>query len=150
MNVDVCDRRLNFICEKGLFIKENLFLNQNFLSVVDRCSSLNDICGKHGHCVNTDDGQFRCECHFLFSGNRCRSSQRINFKLINLSFYLNFLVSREGSQVIIAAIFIVTACITPILIRSIYRMLKKKLDRSSPIYGKLHCLNNRLEQEYNI
>jgi ABC-type antimicrobial peptide transport system permease subunit len=52
-------------------------------------------------------------------------------------------VSPEGSQVIIAAIFVVTACITPILFRSIYRMLKKKLDRSSTIYGKLHCLNNR-------
>ncbi|CAF2660499.1 unnamed protein product [Rotaria sp. Silwood2] len=108
MNVDVCDRKLNFICEK----------------VVDRCSSLNDVCGKHGRCINIDDGQFRCECHFLFGGNRCRS------------------ISREGSQVIIAAIFVFTACITPIIIRSIYRMLKRKLDRSSTIYGKLHSLNN--------
>ncbi|CAF3629777.1 unnamed protein product [Adineta steineri] len=108
MNVDVCDRKLNFICEK----------------VVDRCSSLNDICGKHGRCVNTDDGQFRCECHFLFSGNRCRS------------------MSQEGSQVIMAAIFVITACIAPILFRSIYRMLKRRLDRTSPTYGKLHCINN--------
>jgi hypothetical protein len=45
-----------------------------------------------------------------------------------------------------AAIFVVTACIAPILFRSIYRILKRKLDRSSQIYGKLHCLNNRLEE----
>ncbi|CAF1604922.1 unnamed protein product [Rotaria sp. Silwood1] len=108
MNVDVCDRKLNFICEK----------------VVDRCSSLNDICGKHGRCINTDDGQFRCECHFLFGGNRCRS------------------ISREGSQVIMAAIFVFTAFIIPIIFRSIYRILKRKLNRSSTIYGKLHSLNN--------
>ncbi|UJR09713.1 hypothetical protein I4U23_013942 [Adineta vaga] len=108
MNVDVCDRKLNFICEK----------------VVDRCSSLNDICGKHGRCVNTDDGQFRCECYFLYGGDRCRS------------------ISQEGSQVIMAAIFVILACLTPILLRSIYRILKKKLDRSSTIYGKLHCLDN--------
>ncbi|CAF1609857.1 unnamed protein product [Adineta ricciae] len=110
MNVDVCDRKLNFICEK----------------VVDRCSSLNDICGKHGRCVNTDDGQFRCECHFLYGGNRCRS------------------ISQEGGQVIMAATFVILACITPILLRSIYRILKKKLDRSSAIYGKLHCLDNSI------
>jgi hypothetical protein len=86
MNVDVCDRRLNFICEKGLliyFCSEILFF---FFSVVDRCSSLHDICGKHGRCVNTDDGQFRCECYFLFGGNRCRSSERINLKLIKIFF----------------------------------------------------------------
>ena len=44
--------------------------------MVDRCSSLNDICGKHGRCVNTEDGQFRCECQFLFGGNRCRTSKK--------------------------------------------------------------------------
>ncbi|CAF4056133.1 unnamed protein product, partial [Rotaria sordida] len=111
MNVDVCDRKLSFICEK----------------VVDRCSSLNDICGKHGRCINTDDGQYRCECHFLFGGNRCRS------------------ISHEGSQIIMVAIFIFAACITPIIFRSIYRILKRKLNRSSSsstIYGKLHSLNN--------
>jgi hypothetical protein len=77
MNVDVCDRKLNFICERGLFRNELVFIDVVclFLSVVDRCSSLNDICGKHGRCVNTDDGQFLCECHFLFSGNRCRSGK---------------------------------------------------------------------------
>ena len=51
-------------------------LSDWFDLVVDRCSSLNDICGKHGRCVNTDDGQFRCQCHFLFGGNRCRSSKK--------------------------------------------------------------------------
>jgi hypothetical protein len=58
------------------FLKEKLLI-----IVVDRCSSLNDICGKHGRCINTDDGQFRCECHFLFGGNRCRSGKinKINF-----------------------------------------------------------------------
>lgn len=66
-------------------------------------------------------------------------------------FYLNkflfnfiLIVSREGSQVILAAILVVSACLTPILFRSIYRILKRKLDRSSTIYGKLHCMNNRL------
>jgi hypothetical protein len=45
-----------------------------------------------------------------------------------------------------AAIFVFIACITPILFRSIYRILKRKLNRSSTIYGKLHCLDNRLEK----
>ncbi|CAF2035268.1 unnamed protein product [Rotaria magnacalcarata] len=108
MNVDVCDRKLNFICEK----------------VVDRCSSLHDTCGKHGRCINTDDGQFRCDCHFLFGGDHCRS------------------ISREGGQVLMAAIFAFAACITPMIFRSIFRMLKRKLNRTSTIYGKLHSLNN--------
>ena len=57
--------------------------------------------------------------------------------------FLLCLVSQEGGQVIMAATFVILACITPILLRSIYRILKKKLDRSSAIYGKLHCLDNR-------
>jgi hypothetical protein len=84
MNVDVCDRKLNFICEKGLLIKFLFFSKKKrfffFWLVVDRCSSLNDICGKHGRCINTDDGQFRCECHFLFGGNRCRSGKNKKLK----------------------------------------------------------------------
>jgi hypothetical protein len=81
MNVDVCDRKLNFICEKGLLIYQKFFSETSFWLVVDRCSSLNDICGKHGRCVNTDDGQFRCDCHFLFGGNRCRSGKKNQFQL---------------------------------------------------------------------
>ena len=114
--------------------------------MVDRCSSLNDFCGKHGRCMNTDDGQFRCECQFLFGGNRCRSSKRIEMEFFFFFLLAKFLVSREGSQVIMAAILVVIACITPILFRLIYRILKKKLDRTPTIYGKLHCLNKRLEK----
>jgi hypothetical protein len=66
------------------------------------------------------------------------------FKLTGILF---FLVSQEGSQVLMAAIFVISACIAPILFRPIYRILKKKLDRSTTMYGKLHCSNNRLEEE---
>jgi len=148
MNADVCNRKLNFICEKGRDQKErkNFFLLNKtkicFFLVVDRCSSLPDVCGKHGRCVNTDDGQYRCECHFLFDGTRCRSSTKKILFFVHFNCY--FLVSREGSQVILAAVFVLSACLAPMLFRSIYRILKKKLDRSSPIYGQLHCLNNRL------
>ena len=131
MNADVCDRKLNFICEKGRDQKER-----------DDFCFANIICGKHGRCVNTDDGQYRCECHFLFDGTRCRSSTKKILFFVHFNCY--FLVSREGSQVILAAVFVLSACLAPILFRSIYRILKKKLDRSSPIYGQLHCLNNRL------
>lgn len=84
MNVDVCDRRLNFICEKGSSRKLFALFRSHFSSplVVDRCSSLNDICGQHGRCINTDDGQFRCQCHFPFDGNRCRSSKTKSMELI--------------------------------------------------------------------
>jgi len=72
-------------------------------------------------------------------------------KINKLNFHiLFFLVSREGSQVIMAAIFVFIACITPILFRSIYRILKRKLNRSSTIYGELHCLDNRLEKKKKI
>lgn len=113
--------------------------------VVDRCSSLNDICGKHGRCVNTDDGQFRCQCHFLFGGNRCRSSKNdmTGMKKSIIHCIIDVLVSREGSQVIMAGILVLSACLAPILLRTIYRILKRKLDRSSPVYGQLHCVNNR-------
>lgn len=82
MNVDVCDRRLNFICEKGLFEPGRNSKLIFFSLVVDRCSSLNDICGRHGRCVNTDDGQIRCQCHFLFGGNHCRSCKTTNNSMI--------------------------------------------------------------------
>lgn len=59
-----------------------------------------------------------------------------------------FVVSGEGRQVIMAGIFVVLACLAPILLRTIYRIIKKKLDRSSSssssrVYGQLHCVNNR-------
>ncbi|CAF0932859.1 unnamed protein product [Didymodactylos carnosus] len=107
MNVDDCDRKLSFICEK----------------VVDRCSIVHDICGKHGRCVNTDDGNHKCECHFLFSGLRCHK------------------VSREGSQIITATILVCVALLIPIVLRRTYKLFKTKLIRTK----QCHELNSANE-----
>jgi len=38
MNVDVCDRKLNFICEKGLFMnKKKIFFFENIFFFLVSC-----------------------------------------------------------------------------------------------------------------
>jgi hypothetical protein len=66
----------NIVCFNISFERRKLFAR--FILAIDRCYNNSGGCGKYGTCLNLPLlNSHKCQCRFLYSGDRCEKCKQI-------------------------------------------------------------------------